>query len=259
MASGCNVVFHRACLAASGKTCPKCNEEHDAKSTLALFGANFGGRSLDIAAAASRSAEGGTSVDEEEDAVARVAAFRSAAKLMERRQELQELQASLKEKLEVLAGARKTNDRSEEKVTEMQKAARKQDRELAELQKKREEEEVKYQKCIEGLNLMRVRGTAFEYWEKIKANQEGEALKFLNTMVGVGGHSWRILTEVNRLQAHMKKQLERERKEAAAASAKLQVARHQLEDLVMEHRSKQIGSRTPGGPPVKRLRSALSM
>lgn len=239
-----------------GKTCPKCSEEHGAGASLDLFGASFS-QGLDLSAAALAISREGDLAEESasaEDATLRARRLRDAARLIERRQEVQDLRCDLKEKLEVLAAAREEKSKQQLKVEDVQKSIRKRAKEVAQLQKKMEDQENQHQKLEGELNLMRIRDTAFEYWEMIKANKEKEALKYLNTMVGIGGHAWRILTEVARLQTHMRKQLERERKEAVAAATRLQGSRHLLDKLEMEHRRKQ-GGEADGLPLAKRLRS----
>lgn len=248
VASGCNVVFHRSCLAAAGAVCPRCSRTQCKGNSLDLFGASFG-KTLDPSAAAlaARIAVGvGNEGDRDADRAGRLLA---AAKLLKKQEEVEELRSRLKEELEALAAARVEDRKQQEKLDIAKRTLAKREKEVTQLRDKCAVEESRQQKLIEQMNLMRVRDTAHEYWDRMKAGNESDALKYLSTMVGIDGSSWRVLAEVSRLREYVRKQLDIGRKEATAAAGRLQSARHTMEQ---QQRCQAGGS---SYPPAKRSRS----
>jgi len=265
-ASACNAVFHRSCLASySGRTCPKCDGLHPqcAEPSLDLFGVQFGSQEAEPPPRPKQIdlTEDGdacpveASVEERKKNRERI---KRTEKLAEEKERLQELQEKLKGKLEEVAAVKEAVSKHEQQVAVKEKELHKKKKEHAEVGKNIAEQDKLTESLLEELNFMRVRETAHEYWEKLREGKDDEALKYLLTMVTLGGHSWRILTEMTRLQAHVRKQLVNERKEAAAAANRRQAARVQLDDLETECRLSQRLDRG-GIPPPKRLRSGQTL
>lgn len=264
----------------AGDKCPKCGEVHARSTVLDLFGASFSPQQEPGAAAlATRIAESATrgdtqldtQLDSQEDSpeldpAARAARFRAAAQLLQKQEEVRDLRCKLKEQLETIAAARVLKAKQDEKWEAAKKALSKKEKEVTQLKEKGTTEDLRHAKLLEDINNMRVRDTTLEYWDRVKAGREADALKYLSTMVGLGGSPWRILAEVARLRDHVRKQLDAGRKEAAAVANRLKSARHLLAELELEQkRSKLAGRSRDGGPGLlqapaaKRLRPQNSL
>lgn len=250
VASHCNHVFHRRCLSEATGKCVQCGEEHGAKDALDLFGVSFG-EALDpgAAALAAKIAEAESCSGGDNEAVAaRAERLRAAATLLAQREEVKELRNKLAEQRALAEAARQRQHDQAGKLRAVQKANATKASDSAKAQKEVDREAVLNTSLLAKIDLARQAGTVYEYWDKIKAGQEEQGLKYLLTMVSMAPTPARILAEVARLRSHVRENLARERKEADSASRRWNDGRKRLADLESETTRR-------GAPASKRLRA----
>jgi len=254
VASACNRVYHRKCLAEiaeSGSECPQCGELHAASSSLDLFGISFGD-ALDPGAAALavkiaqvETEEGG---GDSEAGGTKAESLRAAAALLAMKNNVGERKHHLQEQRALIQAERERCAKQDAKLEAAQKLRAARDSDVSQTHKANQQAEIQRKSLLAKLDAVRQQADVSEYWEKLKQDRETEAKQHLLILVNMA-HSPAVITaEVSNFQQHTRESLQRMRKDGGIYTQRLQAARRQKAELEADHRRRR------GSPPAKRLR-----
>jgi len=223
------------------------------QASLHLYGVNFGeGIDEGFAALAAPKPQEDSSA-----AVARQERLREVRALLGKRNQARMLQKDLADQREQIQTAREEFLRQANKHSAIAKSLQRKEDEKRKHERDNEKEKEHHGLLLGKIDLARQRDAAHEYWDKIKAGQEAQALRYISTMVATVASPARIVVEVGRLRAHVKESLAKLRTEVGLGADRLREKRHQLEELQREERRATQSERPRGSQEqgAKRLRS----
>mmetsp|Transcript_57779 Transcript_57779/g.149218 ORF Transcript_57779/g.149218 Transcript_57779/m.149218 type:complete len:340 (+) Transcript_57779:191-1210(+) len=223
------------------------------QASLHLYGVNFGeGIDEGFAALAAPKPQ-----EDSAAAVARQERLREVRALLGKRNQARKLQKDLADQREQIHTAREEFLRQANKHSAIAKSLQRKKDEKFKHERDNEKEKEHHGLLLGKIDLARQRDAAHEYWDKIKAGHETQALRYISTMVATVASPARIVVEVARLRAHVKESLAKLRTEAGLVADRLREKRHQLEELQREERRATQPERPRGSQEqaAKRLRS----
>ncbi|CAK0842948.1 unnamed protein product [Prorocentrum cordatum] len=258
VASGCNHVFHRACLADAGlKQCPKCGDAAFKERTQTLYSVSFGACG-DCAGPGSAAPAVGVVDDSDDDVIvdtveARIS--REVTQILQLERSVKSQRRELDDKQRELAQQKEQLEQQEQK-----RASRVQDTKRLAAQRLSQQQELetarlKCQSLQEELNRLRLRDTILDYTDLRRSSGDESALQFLTTMVSTVQDPSKVIVDMTRLRGHYRTHMTKWLKETGAAKQQLSKVRRELEEQKRAAAEAEARLERTGGAPADRSRS----
>ena len=252
--SGCNHVFHRACLDGLRGGCPKCGDAAVKERTQTLYGVSFGACAGPSSAAPAVDIGGDSDDDVIVDTV-EARTSREVTKILQLERLVRSRRLELEEKRRELAQQKERQEQEQQKRDSQVEETKRLAAQRLSQQQELEAARLRCASLQEELNRLRLRDTIHDYQELRQSAGDEAALQFLTTMVSTVQDPSKVIADMTRLRGHYRKQMTDSLKETSAAKQQLSKVRRELEEHRREAERLEAELERAGAAPADRSRS----